>query len=152
MNAIKLLKEDHNEFRRLFGEFKASDSDTEKQSIFKQINENLEVHTHIEETIFYPKLLEYKELKDITLEGTEEHHVGDVICREISKLTADSEKFEPKMEVLIESTEHHLMEEEGKMFPKVEKFFDESSLEELGERMAKEKNNFRKSKHANAGR
>ncbi len=152
MNAIKLLKEDHSELRVLFGKFKASDSDGEKHKLFKQIKEKLDVHTHIEETIFYPKIKEEKELEDITLEGIEEHHVADVLVREISNLTKESEKFDPKMEVLIESTEHHLMEEEGQMFPKVEKHFDEATLEELGKAMAEEEKKFNKSKQASAGK
>src|SRR5687768_17111068 len=136
MNAIKLLKEDHSELRKYFGQYKAADSDGEKHKLFKQIKEKLDVHTHIEETIFYPAIKDHKQLEDITLEGIEEHHVADVLAREISKLTDDSDKFEPKMDVLIESVEHHLMEEEGKMFPKVEEVFDEATLEELGSEMA----------------
>jgi hypothetical protein len=150
MNAIKLLKEDHNELRGFFQSFKASDSKKEKHNIFKQIKAKLDVHTHIEETIFYPELINKKELEDITKEGIEEHHVGDVLVREISNLTDDSEKFEPKMEVLIESTEHHLQEEEGKMFPKVEEHFSESELEELGTKMQEEKQTFKKSQSASA--
>ncbi len=150
MNAIELLKEDHNELRGFFGKYKSSDSDSEKQEIFEKIKAKLDVHTHIEETIFYPKLKEHEELEDITLEGIEEHHLGDVFVREISNLEDDSEKFEPKMEVLIESTEHHLMEEEGKMFPKVEKIFSSSDLEELGRQMAEEKKKYNKSHAAKA--
>jgi len=150
MNAIKLLKEDHSELRKYFGQYKAADSDSKKHKLFKQIKEKLDVHTHIEEVIFYPAIKGHKELKDITLEGIEEHHVGDVLVREISNLTEESEKFDPKMDVLIESTEHHLMEEEGKMFPKVEEYFDEKTLEELGREMAEEEKKFTKSKQASA--
>ncbi len=54
MNAIELLKDDHNKVRRLFQKVKASGSDSEKKDLFKQIKEELDVHTHIEEKIFYP--------------------------------------------------------------------------------------------------
>lgn len=150
MNAIKLLKDDHNEFRSLFSSYKASDKYQEKYNIFKQIKEKLDVHTHIEETIFYPEVRKKEGLEEITKEGIEEHHVGDLLVREISDLTEESDKFEPKMDVLIESTEHHLQEEEGKMFPKVEEKFSEEKLEELGQKMEKEKQNFRKSQKASA--
>lgn len=150
MNAIKLLKEDHSELRKYFGQYKAGDGDGEKHKLFKHVKEKLDVHTHIEETIFYPAIKDHKELEDITLEGIEEHHVADVLAREISKLTDESEKFEPKMDVLIESVEHHLMEEEGKMFPKVEEIFDEAALEDLGREMAEEEKKFNKSKRASA--
>lgn len=151
MNAIELLKEDHNELRGYFQNYKASDSDSEKHEIFEKIKAKLDVHTHIEETVLYPKIKDHEELEDITLEGIEEHHLGDVFVREISGLGEDSEKFEPKMEVLIESIEHHLMEEEGNMFPKIEKIFDESTLEEMGEELEKERKNYKKSHSAGAG-
>lgn len=150
MNAIELLKEDHNELRGYFSTYKGSDSDSEKQKLFDKIKAKLDAHTHIEETIFYPRLKEHKELEDITLEGIEEHHVADLLAREISNLKRESEKFEPKMDVLIESTEHHMQEEEGEMFPKVEKIFSASELEDLGKQMAEEEKKFKKSHAAKA--
>ena len=150
MNAIEKLLDDHSELRIYFGEFKAADSDDKKHKIFEDIKAKLDVHTHIEETVFYPKVMEHKELEDITKEGIEEHHLGDVFVREISNLVDDSDKFDPKMEVLIESTEHHLMEEEGKMFPKVKEHFSESELEELGKKMIEEEEKFNKVKKASA--
>jgi hemerythrin superfamily protein len=150
MNAIELLKEDHNEMRGLFGKYKASDSDTEKHNLFKKVKEMLDAHTHIEETIFYPKIKEQEELEDITLEGIEEHHVADVLAREISALADESEKFDPKMDVLIEGVEHHMQEEEGEMFPKVEEIFNETELQELGKQMQEEEKKFKKSHTASA--
>ncbi len=74
MNAIELLKEDHNKVSRLFQKVKATEESKHKK-LFEKIKEELDVHTHIEETIFYPKLKEHKELEDITLEGIEEHQL-----------------------------------------------------------------------------
>lgn len=152
MNAIQLLKEDHNKVSHLFGKVKGSDSDSEKQKLFEQIKQELEVHTHIEETVFYPKLKEEEELKDIVLEGIEEHHQAKIFLRELSNLADDSEKFEPKLKVLMEDIEHHVQEEEGQMFPKVEKVFDQATLEELGKQLEEEKQKFKKSQTASAGK
>ena len=152
MNALQLLKDDHKKVSHLFGKVKASDSDSEKLELFKQIKQELEVHTHIEETIFYPKLREEEKLKDIVLEGIEEHHQAKMFLREISNLSNDSEKLEPKLKVLMEDIEHHVQEEEGEMFPKVEKVFDESQLEELGKKLEQEKQNYKKTHSAGAGK
>ena len=95
---------------------------------------------------------EEEELKDIILEGIEEHHQAKMFLRELSKLADDSEKFEPKLKVLMEDVEHHVMEEEGEMFPKIEKIFDEATLEELGKQMEEEKKSFQKSQSASAGK
>jgi hemerythrin superfamily protein len=151
MNAIELLKADHRKVDHLFGKVKATEEGEHKE-LFEQIKEELEVHTHIEETIFYPKLKEEKELEDITLEGIEEHHQAKIFLRELSALTEDSEKFEPKLKVLMEDITHHVQEEEGEMFPKVEEIFDEATLEELGKQMEEEKKSFKKSQTAGAGK
>ncbi|MDQ3799577.1 MAG: hemerythrin domain-containing protein [Acidobacteriota bacterium] len=152
MNAIQLLKEDHRKVERLFQKVKADKEGKEHRELFEQILAELEVHTHVEETIFYPKLKQEKELEDIVLEGIEEHHQAKIFLRELSNLVEDSEKFEPKLKVLMEGVIHHVQEEEGEMFPKVEEIFDETTLSELGMQMDAEKKNFKKSQIAGAGK
>ena len=43
-----------------------------------------------------------------------------MFLRELAGLTETSEKFEPKLKVLMEDITHHVQEEEGEMFPKVD--------------------------------
>ena len=139
MNAIELLKEDHDKVDKLFEKVKA-DEDADHRDTFEQIKAELEAHTHIEETIFYPKLKEEgdEELKKITLEGIEEHHQAKVFLRELSGLAEDSEKFEPKLKVLMEDITHHVQEEEGEMFPMAsERLAD--TLDSLGTKMEERK-------------
>ncbi len=145
MNPIELLKQDHDKVDKLFQKVKATDEESEKAELFKQIKAELEVHTHIEETIFYPYLMENgdKELQDITKEGIEEHHQAKMFLREISNLSDDSEKLEPKLKVLMEDIVHHVQEEEGEMFKMCEEQFDASTLDELGSKMEAEKTNFK---------
>lgn len=145
MNAIELLKNDHDTVEELFAKVKA-DEDADHTKIFGKIKEELEIHTHIEETIFYPKLIEAgdEELKKIVLEGIEEHRQVKMFLRELSSLAEDSEKFDPKLKVLMEDVEHHVEEEEGEMFEMVKDQFDAAQLEELGASMEAEKQKFKK--------
>jgi iron-sulfur cluster repair protein YtfE (RIC family) len=151
MNALELLKEDHDKVDKLFQKVKATD-DREHAKLFEQIKEELDIHTHIEETIFYPVLIKEgdEELKSITMEGIEEHRQAKMFLRELASLKDDSEKFEPKLKVLMEDIEHHVQEEEGEMFPLIEEQFDSATLEELGAEMEEEKGNFGKSSSAKA--
>ena len=144
MNAIELLKEDHDTVDKLFQKVKATQEESEMAQLFEQIKAELEVHTHIEETIFYPYLIENgdEELQDITKEGIEEHHQAKMFLREISNLSEGSEKLDPKLKVLMEDIEHHVQEEEGEMFKMCEEQFDEATLDELGTQMEAEKKNF----------
>jgi iron-sulfur cluster repair protein YtfE (RIC family) len=153
MNAIELLKEDHDKVDKLFQKVKAT-PDGDHKDLFEQIKAELDVHTHIEETIFYPKLKEEgdDELKDIVLEGIEEHRQAKMFLKELAALSDDSEKFDPKLKVLMEDIEHHVVEEEGEMFKLVEEQFDASVLEELGTEMEKEKKSFGKSGKAASGK
>jgi iron-sulfur cluster repair protein YtfE (RIC family) len=153
MNAIELLKEDHDKVDKLFQKVKAT-PDGDHKDLFEQIKAELDVHTHIEETIFYPKLKEEgdDELKDIVLEGIEEHRQAKMFLKELAALTDDSEKFDPKLKVLMEDIEHHVVEEEGEMFKLVEDQFDASVLEELGAEMEAEKAKFGKSQKAASGK
>jgi iron-sulfur cluster repair protein YtfE (RIC family) len=99
------------------------------------------VHSHIEETIFYPHLLAEgdKELKKIVREGVEEHGQVKDLLNELSTLTGDSPKFKAKITVLMENVEHHVQEEEDEMFPMVEDQVPEDMLQRLGSLMYGEK-------------
>ena len=151
MNAIDLLKEDHDRVDKLFQKVKATE-EGEHQELFEKIKEELDIHAHIEEVIFYPRLKEEgdEELKKIVLEGVEEHRQVKMFLKELSSLADDSEKFEPKLKVVMENVEHHVQEEEGEMFKMVEEQFDASVLEEMGAEMEKEKATFKKSYKASA--
>src|SRR4028118_500760 len=144
MNAIELLKDDHDKVERLFQKVKATEDDEHKE-LFEKIKMELDAHTHIEEKIFYPRLKEEEELGDITLEGIEEHHQAKMFLRELANLSDNSEKFEPKLKVLMKDITHHVQEEEGKMFIDVQKVIDAGELERLGAEMEKERQSFKKS-------
>jgi hypothetical protein len=58
----------------LFDRLEAA-SGKRKIDLFKQIKSELDVHAHIEETIFYPALEKPRETHDLTLEAYEEHKV-----------------------------------------------------------------------------
>jgi len=152
MNAIELLKADHKVVAELFKKVEAT-KESEHPAIFTKIKAELDVHAHIEEMIFYPKLKAEgnKELIDIVLEGIEEHRQVKMFLKELAALSEDSEKFEPKLKVLMEDVEHHVEEEEKEMFPLVKDQFDSDVLDQLGAEMEEEKGSFKESAAAATG-
>jgi hemerythrin superfamily protein len=132
MDALELLKQDHQKVKELFEQAEEAEGE-DQQEIFEQIKTELETHARIEETVFYPAVKEHEELKDMVLESLEEHKQIKTLLREMENLTSDSEKFEPKLQVLMENVEHHAEEEEeGKMFPKLRQIMGKQKLEQLG--------------------
>jgi hemerythrin superfamily protein len=135
MNALELLKTDHQKVKELFKKAEGANAARQKQ-LFEQIKKELETHTHIEEMVFYPAVRQTEELEKMVLESLEEHKQVKTLLREMENLTSDSEKFEPKLKVLMENVEHHAEEEEeGKMFPKVRKMMNAEKLERLGQEL-----------------
>lgn len=136
MDALELLKKDHQTVKDLFKRAETNKDEKQQKRLFEQIKTELETHTRIEESVFYPAMEQRDELKDMVLESLEEHKQVKTLLREMANLTSNSDKFEPKLKVLMENVEHHAEEEEeGNMFPKVRKLFDKSELEKLGEQL-----------------
>lgn len=140
MNALELLKTDHEKVSSLFEKCESA-SESSKKQIFTQIKNELDMHTELEETIFYPALEQREELKDLALEAYEEHRQVKTLLREIENLVDGSDKFDAKLKVLKDNVEHHVEEEESEMFTQVERIFPASQLEQLGRQMQALKQN-----------
>ncbi len=139
MDAIALLKEDHDKAKKLMTELEETTErgvKTRQQEWTKLLKE-LTIHENIEEEIFYPALHEVddKELKDIVLEALEEHHLVDDIVEQLKGTPFEDEHWAAKFKVTKENVEHHIEEEETEMFKLVRKNFKKEELEELGARM-----------------
>jgi iron-sulfur cluster repair protein YtfE (RIC family) len=154
-----MLTADHRVVDGYFQEIKARE-DANHLKTYKKIQFELDAHAHVEETIFYPYLLEHgdKELQKIVREGIEEHRQVKLFLAELDELSGDNERFKAKLKVLMEDVEHHVEEEEDEMFPMVEDQIPREVLEKLGVQMEKEKSRFQKrtapakTKRASTGR
>jgi len=137
MDAIALLKADHDKVKKLLadGESTTERGEKTRTELFATIKGEMFVHERIEEEIFYPELKAHPKAKDIVLEGYEEHHVVDEIMRELEALDVTDETWGAKFKVMKENIEHHIEEEEGEMFKQARSVFDRQELEDLGTRM-----------------
>jgi hypothetical protein len=137
MDAIALLKEDHEKAKKLMNELEQTTErgvKTREEKWTKLLKE-LTIHENIEEEIFYPALHQHPKLKEIVLEALEEHHLVDEIVEQLKDTPFDDEHWSAKFKVTKENVEHHIEEEEGPMFSKVRQVFSKEELEELGSRM-----------------
>lgn len=139
MDALALLTADHNRVRGLFHRFKdAKDraATDEMRTVQQEIFTDLDVHTRIEEEVFYPWAGDLsEEIAEAVEEGIQEHHVVTVLMDEIRGLDPGTDAFVAKMTVLIENVEHHAGEEEGELFPEVRSAADDDDLEEVADRL-----------------
>lgn len=139
MDAITLLKNDHQKVRQLLSQLTEEESADKRQTLLDQIAVELEAHTAIEEEIFYPAFRKAGDQEDdekMYFEAMEEHRAaGDLVLPDLKGTQPDSEKFAGRAKVLKELIEHHADEEEKEMFPRARKVLGADRLEELGARM-----------------
>jgi hypothetical protein len=123
-DAVAILKSDHDRVKELFRKYSETGERAYKtrMQIAEKVFRELEIHSALEEEIFYPAAREAgHETEEVVAEGLEEHHVVDILIQELKALTPEDETFDPKFKVLCENVEHHIEEEEGEMFPPARK-------------------------------
>jgi hypothetical protein len=137
-DAITLLIAEHREMQDLLkrGEETGERAARERKALLDTIAAKLTVHEAIEEKVLYPALEAHPETHDIVLEGFQEHHVADLVVKELYDTSTTAEEWAAKFKVLKENIEHHIEEEEGEMFRGARGVMTQQELVDLGARMA----------------
>jgi hemerythrin superfamily protein len=129
LEATALLKRDHDQVRRLLNEYKVLFSEYDEQgvetlkgrrAILEELTELLTGHGRLEEETFYPAISAIDRetaAVELILSARAEHRLVNTLLEELSDLDPGDEAFKEKMKVLSENVEHHLDEEEDKIFP-----------------------------------
>ncbi|HLW25076.1 MAG TPA: hemerythrin domain-containing protein [Steroidobacteraceae bacterium] len=112
VDAIALLKADHQMVRSWFDEFETARNSSKKQQLASSICAALKVHCEIEEEIFYPAYLEATKNEDMHHEAVIEHDGAKKLIAEIESSGPEDEYFDAKVNVLGEMIRHHVKEEE----------------------------------------
>jgi hemerythrin-like domain-containing protein len=143
LDAIELLQRDHRKVEDLFHQYEQAGERAHKtkRELVEQISSELEVHTALEEEIFYPaaEAAASKDDKQQVREGYEEHHVVKVLLGELAGMRPEDTEYDPKVTVLMENVRHHIEEEESELLPKASETLGQARLRDLGEQMAKRK-------------
>jgi iron-sulfur cluster repair protein YtfE (RIC family) len=152
MDAFTLLKNDHAAAADVLQKLAATDEDAaaERQQLFNQLKTALDIHAHIEETIFYPVLKQEAETRDITLEAYDEHKEIKDLLKQLVGTEPTGNAWDNLVSDLKRSVEHHVNEEEHEMFPKAKDVLSQQQLDELGTRMQDEKQRQQQQKAASA--
>jgi len=141
VDAFTLLETDHRRLEDLFkqGEETTAAAVKRRRELLETVSTALTIHETIEEKVLYPALEQHPETRAIVLEGFQEHHVADLIVKELHQVAEDNEAWGAKFKVLKENIEHHIEEEEGKMFRTARGVMTRAQILALGARMAKMK-------------
>ncbi len=141
MDAITVLREDHEMLRKLCKEFaETTERAVEtRQKLLQRLEIELTAHTTIEEELLYPAFIAATDDVDDkrrVAEGIEEHRVCDTkVIPDLHKGDPSTIAYSGQAKVLKDYIFHHLDEEEEDMFPKIRELIGRKELQELGEKM-----------------
>jgi hypothetical protein len=137
MDAIELLTRDHREVEQMFRRFEQAKDENEKAALCERICLMLQVHTQIEEEIFYPAAKQRIADRELIDEALVEHRGAKDTIEKLQGMEAGDRSLDAQVKKLKEQVQHHVREEEHDMFPEVRKAG--LDLDDLGERMMKRK-------------
>ncbi len=144
-DATQLLKRDHEEIKRLFGELSETQAQAVKsrQELLTRLETLIRAHTKVEEELVYEALHERAEGEaDETIfhEALAEHHAADLVLADIKEADPGSAAFSAKVKVLREIVLQHVKEEEKKLLPRLKQLMPRAELILLGQRLEARKN------------
>lgn len=135
INALELLRSQHEEVENLIEKIENSDDPRAKQALFVEMADKLAAHSTIEEKIFYPSVMDGK-TRELLVESTEEHLSVKRLLADMMELDVEDEHFDAKLSVMKEQIRHHAHdEEEDTLFPKVRRLMSADELAALGNEM-----------------
>lgn len=149
MDAVQLVKKDHDRVEELFVRFKGGGGLTgivrrmtgnvparQRRTALAGICDELDAHAHIEEEILYPAI---RATGDPDLAGQLDEalkeHAG--VKDHVAWIRAhfDDDEVDARVGQLKSDVEHHVSEEENEMLPRVEELIPEAERVALGRRM-----------------
>lgn len=120
--VLRMLKEDHRVVKVAFREFERLDplADAEVcEGIIRQTCMELEVHTRLEEEVFYPAVRKALAQPMLVDDAEVEHQTMTMLLDQVRTLSPGDARQAATFRVLGEYVRHHLKEEEGEMFRQI---------------------------------
>lgn len=104
-----------------------------RAKLLDELKDSLSLHTKVEEQIFYPALEGFGETRALVEEFYREHKEVDRIMAgmDIPKDRSLSGEWHDQLRELRQGVEHHINEEENRLFPLAEKLLGKVQLSEM---------------------
>ena len=116
-DPTQALMHDHNYVRQLFQRYLTTQDDQVKQQAGPQICEALEMHTSLEEAVFYPRV---QELDAALVEKCQDdHQQADELLVQLQELQPGEAAYDDLMQQLYDAIMAHIELEEQQLFPAV---------------------------------
>lgn len=151
VGILSKLHEDHELTEELLNQLEATQEDSEERTeLFMRAKEEIQVHKVVEERVFYSRLLQHAETREIGKHCNEEHSDIDKLVDKLEQMDMDSPRWLQTVSKLKGTIRAHVQEEESTVFEAAQRVFGDELLEELGEIYEQEKMHVQARMHGEA--
>ena len=126
-----LLEKQHRKVEGIFKKLEGGRADP--GPLVTELANDLAGHMAIEQDLYYPAVKKVD--PSLVLESYEEHSIAELALKRLLATSPKHEAFKARVTTLQELIQHHVEEEEGDLFPHVDKKLDAATLATLGEQM-----------------
>jgi iron-sulfur cluster repair protein YtfE (RIC family) len=139
MNAVQFLLKEHQKAKAEFAKVLKAPAD-ERGDLWEALEPELKLHEQIENACVYEPLSRDAQGSDATLAGWHQEHQHEVeevedLLSEIEDLDAEDDEWLDRVKEVHSSLEAHIQEEEGTIFPRMSRVWDEARLERAGQEL-----------------
>lgn len=139
MTILEVLAEDHREVAELLKKISRLRTAKTREKYFVEMKQSLEMHSFLEQLIFYRELLGSSDHQKAGQRAIDEHQSIAERLAELDSMPKDDEEWMPRFRSLKESIQSHVDDEESDLFERAKKILSYEQLEKLGAEMATKK-------------
>jgi len=135
MTIYEQLKSDHRNVIALLDELIAAEKDTPKrrEMLVAKIGEELIPHARAEEAVLYNSMRDLDVAGGVVGHSYQEHLEAEAVFRSLQVTDAVNVNWVGGAKKLKAALEHHIAEEEGKVFPAAQQLFTNPEAEAMAE-------------------
>jgi hypothetical protein len=132
MEILHLIEADHQKVAELLQKLhNTRGARQNRQRLFAEVKEELELHTHAEEQVFYPALQAFDEAHDLVLDAQEEHQLVLELLDDMAHDADADAEWDEKLDELRENVEGHIEDEENELFDVARELFSAEQSRQL---------------------
>lgn len=139
MSIYDVIKDDHRKVDELFEDIRECKDPDDRFALFENLREELTIHAHAEEKVFYSRLEKNGSMRDQMKDSREEHNDVEAMLAKLQDLEPNSRTFMNSLDDLQKMVKHHVDEEENTILPKARDILGDDANDEIAREFQREK-------------
>ncbi len=131
MDIYSLLRQDHQNVYALFDAIDKNSDAGEKEHLFKQLKHELDLHTQLEEELFYPELLHSQRTGDRVRHALHEHGEIKNGLMKLETTDVNDPSWNEQFVKIRTQFDDHIKEEENQLFPQARQILSKRLEEDM---------------------